>query len=172
MIYGFCEQSGGHAQIASAPGAGTVVSLYFPRASQTEEATSPAQPQPGPLPMGSERILVVEDDDDVRATAVTTLQALGYEVTDASSAHGALELLERNGDIDLVLADLMLAEGERGLELVMQVLRERPRVRVLVTSAFAENSVQHQSLAASGYPVLCKPYSMDALARRIRATLN
>jgi signal transduction histidine kinase len=172
MVYGFCEQSGGHAQIASVPGAGTVVSLYFPRAAQSEKVCRTAQPQSGPLPMGCERILVVEDDDDVRATAVTTLQALGYEVTDASSAHGALELLERNPNIDLVLADLMLAEGARGLELVIQVLRERPQVRVLVTSAFAENSVQHQSLAASGYPVLTKPYSMDALAHRIRATLN
>ena len=71
-----------------------------------------------------------------------------------------------------MLTDMMLAEGERGLDLVTRVLRERPRVRVLVTSAFAENSVQHQSLVASGYPVLTKPYSMHALAHRIRATLN
>jgi len=172
MIYGFCEQSGGHAQIASAPGKGTTVSLHFPRSSLPAGEEAEAQAGKGPLPTGSETILVVEDDVDVRATAVTSLQSLGYGVLDASSARAALELLERNHSIDLVFTDMMLAEGERGLDLVTRVLRERPRVRVLVTSAFAECSVQHQSLVASGYPVLTKPYSMEALAHRIRASLN
>ena len=172
MVYGFCEQSGGHAQIASAPAAGTTVSLYFPRAPESLVAGEASQLRAEPLPTGTETILVVEDDDDVRTTAVTSLQSLGYCVYDASSAAAALAVLDRNPVIDLMFTDLMLAEGERGLDLVTRVLRERPRVRVLVTSAFAESSVQHQSLVASGYPVLTKPYSMEALAQRIRATLN
>ncbi len=172
MVYGFCEQSGGHARIASAPGAGTTVSLYFPRAPQSLSASEASELRADPLPTGTETILVVEDDDDVRTTAVTSLQSLGYSVYDASSAAAALAVLDRNPVIDLMFTDLMLAEGERGLDLVTRVLRERPRVRVLVTSAFAESSVQHQSLVASGYPVLTKPYSMEALAQRIRATLN
>ena len=172
MVYGFCEQSRGQAQIASAPGVGTTVSLFFPRSLQEAPAEEPADMADGPLPTGTETVLVVEDDADVRSTAVTSLQALGYAVLDANSARAALELLERRPEVDLVLTDMMLAEGERGLDLVTRILRERPRVRVLVTSAFAENSVQHQSLVASGYPVLTKPYSMHALAHRIRATLN
>jgi PAS domain S-box-containing protein len=172
MVYGFCEQSGGRAEIASTLGVGTTVSLYFPRSLQEAPVDEPADEGNGPLPTGTETVLVVEDDDDVRTTAVTSLQALGYTVHDANSAHAALELLERKPEVDLVLTDMMLAEGERGLDLVTRILRERPRVRVLVTSAFAENSVQHQSLVASGYPVLTKPYSMHALAHRIRATLN
>jgi PAS domain S-box-containing protein len=172
MVYGFCEQSGGHAQIASTPDVGTTVSLYFPRSSQVVDSAEQPDARKGPMPMGSETVLVVEDDNDVRATAVTSLQSLGYRVFDAGSARAALEVLERKPSVDLLLTDMMLAEGERGLDLVTRVLRERPRVRVLVTSAFAENSVQHQSLVASGYPVLTKPYSMEALAHRIRATLT
>ena len=172
MVYGFCEQSGGHAQIASAPCAGTTVSLFFPRAPQSMIASEASESRADPLPTGTETILVVEDDDDVRTTAVTSLQSLGYSVYDASSAAAALAVLDRNPVIDLMFTDLMLAEGERGLDLVTRVLRERPRVRVLVTSAFAESSVQHQSLVASGYPVLTKPYAMEALAHRIRATLS
>jgi PAS domain S-box-containing protein len=172
MVYGFCEQSGGQVQIASTPDVGTTVSLYFPRSLQEAPSIESADTGEGPLPTGTETVLVVEDDDDVRSTAVTSLQALGYTVFDANSARAALDLLERKPEVDLVLTDMMLAEGERGLDLVTRILRERPRVRVLVTSAFAENSVQHQSLVASGYPVLTKPYSMHALAHRIRATLN
>ncbi len=172
MIYGFCEQSGGHAQIASTRGKGTTVSLHFPRSSSAAREQDAAKAGTGPLPTGNETILVVEDDDDVRSTAVTSLQSLGYCVFDANSARAALEFLERNSSVDLVFTDMMLAEGERGLDLVTRVLRERPRVRVLVTSAFAESSVQHRSLVASGYPVLTKPYSMEALAHRIRTTLN
>ena len=172
MVYGFCEQSGGHAQIASTPALGTTVSLYFPRAPQVMVASQASAMRAGPMPTGSESVLVVEDDDDVRATAVTSLEALGYRVCDANSAGAALAVLDRNPGIDLMFTDMMLAEGERGLDLVTRVLRERPRVRVLVTSAFAESSVQHQSLVASGYPVLTKPYSMEALAHRIRATLS
>ena len=172
MVYGFCEQSGGYAQITSWPGEGTTVRLFFPRAPQAHEAEPSPDPLNAPLPTGTETVLVVEDDDDVRATAVTALETLGYQVHDASSANVALELLGRNGTIDLLFTDMTLAEGERGLDLVTRVLRERPRVRVLVTSAFAENSVQHQSLVASGYPVLAKPYSMEALAERVRAALN
>ncbi len=172
MVYGFCEQSGGHARIASAPASGTTVSLYFPRAAESLVACEESAIGAGPLPGGAETVLVVEDDDDVRTTAVTSLEALGYCVHDANSASTALQVLDRNPDIDLMFTDLMLAEGERGLDLVTRVLRERPRLRVLVTSAFAERSVQHQSLIASGYPVLTKPYSMEALAHRIRATLN
>ncbi len=171
MVYGFAEQSGGVATIDSAPGRGTTVRIYFPRSQMPGAIVSDGDGEPGELPTGSETVLVVDDDADVRATAASALRVLGYRVLEAGNGHAALTTLGRESEVALLLADLILPGGMPGAELAARALGLRPHLRVLHTSAFSQPGLRELS-APAGTELLHKPYAIGELARRVRAVLD
>jgi PAS domain S-box-containing protein len=172
MVYGFVKQSGGHVSITSAPQQGTTVQLYFPRSHAEAERLSTEGPTLTDLPRGNETVLVVEDNGEVRSTAVEILASLGYRVLEASNGHQALEQFMRFPDIALVFTDIMLPGGLLGTQLVEKLTERRPGLKVLLTSGFSDSSLMHRSMLDGTAELLPKPYQVEELARRVRAQLD
>ncbi len=171
MVYGFVKQMGGHVSIDSSPGAGTTVRMYFPR---TSEIVQPADDGvvPAELPRGSESILVVDDNADVRATAVEMLSSLGYRVYAAGAGTEALELAALHPEISLLFSDLMLPGGMSSVALLRQLRLAHPHVKELFTSGFSDSVIAHRSMLDGSIDVMPKPYQLNDLARRVRAALD
>jgi signal transduction histidine kinase/ActR/RegA family two-component response regulator len=167
QVYGFIKQSGGHAKIYSERGEGTTIKLYLPRlagAAGDERAASASA-----LPAGREdrRILVVEDDEDVRAHAVTMLKELGYAVLEAADADSALRLLDGHPDVRLLFTDVGLPGGRNGRELADEVRRRRPELPVLFTTGYARNAIVHHGRLDPGVDLITKPFTFAALANKV-----
>jgi PAS domain S-box-containing protein len=172
MVYGFVKQSGGHVHIASVPQQGTTVQLYFPRSLAEADRLPVEGASQTDLPRGSETVLVVEDNVEVRATTVEILTSLGYRVLEASNGHQALEHFMRQPDIALVFTDIMLPGGLLGTQLVEKLIERRPELKVLLTSGFSDSSLMHRSMLDGTADLLLKPYQLEELARRVRAQLD
>jgi len=170
MIYGFARQSKGHVKIYSELGRGTTVRLYLPRATQEKEVTVPDDATAGVG--GSETVLVVEDDVQVRELAVTSLRERGYTVVEAANGHEAVAVLDADGHIDLVLTDMVMPGAMTGKEVAEHALKVRPAVRVLFTSGYADASVMRNGLVKAGARFLSKPYRSGQLAATVRALLD
>jgi PAS domain S-box-containing protein len=171
MIYGFAKQSGGHLKIYSELGHGTTVRLYLPRAGGLQ-ASVPAPGTPSEGQRGSETILVVEDDADVRRLAVAQLRSLGYRVLEAPDGMRAIALLKDDESIDLLFTDVIMPGGMTGRQLAEEGCRLRPGMKVLFTSGYTQNSIVHQGKLDHGVHLLSKPYRRDGLARKIREMLD
>ena len=168
MVHGFVHQSGGEIHIVSEPGKGTTVRISLPRSSEAAASVA-VGPRAAALPRGSERILVVEDNEQVRAAAVQQLVSLGYTVVHADNGTAALAVLENgNADFDLVFTDLMMPGSLDGNELALLVLERWPGVRVLLTSGFSDDPSPQGSRR---FETLHKPYRKAELAHAIRAAL-
>jgi PAS domain S-box-containing protein len=172
MVYGFVKQSGGHVHIDSAPQLGTTVQLYFPRSLAGAATQSPQSPEHVDLPRGTETLLVVEDNAEVRATAVEILGSLGYCVLEASNGHQALEQFMQHPEIALVFSDIMLPGGLLGTQLVQKLAERRPDLKILMTSGFSDSSIMHRGVLEGTIELLHKPYQVEELARRVRAQLD
>ena len=135
-----------------------------------QAAASPAEELARPT--GSERVLVVEDDPDVRALIVTTLTAHGYTVRAARDARDALTTLDAEGDIDLLLTDVVLPGGINGSELAIAARHSRPDLRVLYISGYTRSALTHQGRLDEGVVLLSKPFTRAQLARTIRVVLD
>lgn len=174
MVYGFARQSGGNIQIYSEPGQGTSIRMFLPAAQRSvdnEAREAQAGQLPSPPPGGSETILVVEDDARVRRVAVSRLTSFGYTVIEAENGTQALEQLERHTDIQLLFTDVVMPGGMTGDELANRVRSERPHIKVLFTSGYAEPAIAGRELALSG-SWLQKPYTARELALRLRELLD
>ncbi|MDT8295993.1 ATP-binding protein, partial [Roseomonas mucosa] len=169
MVHGFVKQSGGHVKIYSEPGQGTVVRLYLPRAHQGEDR--PVSLESGPVAGGCETVLVVEDDDSVRATAVEMLNELGYQVLTARDAASALTVIESGVAVDLLFTDVVMPGTLRSPELARKARERLPGIAVLFTSGYTENGIVHGGRLDPGVELLSKPYTREALARKIRYVL-
>ena len=171
MVHGFVHQSGGVIDIASELGEGTTVRLFLPRAVEAG-AVSAGRPKAGSLPHGSERILLVEDNEQVRAVAVEQLTSLGYCVVETENGDTALALLEKkSGEFDLVFSDMTMPGLVDGFELAQLVLERWPSKKVLLTSGFSGGVGDKLEEQAMGVTVIRKPYRKADLARAVRATL-
>jgi CheY-like chemotaxis protein len=172
-VYGFVKQSGGHVKIYSEPGDGTTVKVYLPRLIDDGRESIIEQPASEPARGSqSEVILVVEDDEDVRANTVMMLRDLGYGVLEAADAPAALAILERAPRIALMFTDVGLPGGINGRQLADQARRSRPRLKVLFTSGYARNAIVHQGKLDSGVDLISKPFTFDRLAEKIRQMLK
>ena len=169
MVYGFVKQSGGHVKLYSEAGQGTTVRLYLPRAHQAEDAL--ADEAAAPVRGGTETVLVVEDDDEVRETAVSLLGDLGYRVLKAREAMGALSVIESGVPIDLLFTDVVMPGPLRSPELARKAKERLPGLAVLFTSGYTENAIVHGGRLDPGVDLLSKPYTREALARKIRHVL-
>ena len=173
QVYGFVKQSGGHVNIYSEPGSGTTIKIYLRRL-EDGEPISPDVPDVASIPRGSvaETILVVEDDEDVRANAVSLLRELGYSVIEAADAAGALAIVKSGQAISLFFTDVGLPGGTNGRQLADQVLHLRPGMRVVFTTGYARNAIVHHGRLDPGTDLLAKPFTFPALATKIRQALD
>ncbi|WP_099050843.1 response regulator [Pararhizobium polonicum] len=169
MVYGFVKQSGGHIKIYSELGQGTTIKLYLPRSPQSEDVI--VERDAGPVIGGNETILVAEDDEAVRNTVVAILSDLGYRVLKARDAQSALTIIESGASIDLLFTDVVMPGALKSPELARKALERLPHLGVLFTSGYTENSIVHSGRLDEGVELLSKPYTREALARRIRHVL-
>ncbi|MGN6807031.1 MAG: response regulator [Trinickia sp.] len=170
MVYGFVKQSGGHIKIYSELEQGTTVRLYLPRARQPEDVET--EVEAGPITGGTETVLVVEDDEDVRGTVVDLLSELGYRVLRAKDAQSALAIVESGVPIDLVFTDVVMPGPLDSPELARRARERLPNIAVLFTSGYTDNAIVHGGRLDDGVDLLSKPYSREALARKIRHVLR
>ena len=171
MVYGFVRQSKGHVRIYSELGHGTTVKIYIPRA---EDGAMPSEERltSTSIPGGSEKILVVEDDDLVRNQVKLQLTSLGYTVVIANDGLQALAVLREIADFDLLFTDVVMPRGMNGRELAEQALKLYPNLPVLFTSGYADNALIHHGRLDAGATILHKPYRKYELANQIRGMLD
>ncbi len=171
MVYGFVRQSHGYVHIYSEPGKGTTIRLYFPasvEAAGTERAAVEAA-----MPFGDERVLVVEDNHEVRAGIVSQLRSLGYGVDEAANGTAALEICEeRRGGFDLLLTDVIMPGGMGGRELVESVRERWPQIAVVFMSGYTANAFARLEGDALDAQLLEKPFRKTDLARAVRGALD
>jgi len=170
-VYGIVKQSGGNIWLYSEPGRGTTFKIYLPRVDQPLELPTPT-PAARETPRGTETVLLVEDDDAVRALARKMLAAHGYTVLAAPSGADALELAASHaGPIHLLVTDVVLP-GISGRELAIRFQSVRPGLKVLYTSGYTDDAVVHHGVLDAGIAFLQKPFTSGALARKVRETLD
>jgi PAS domain S-box-containing protein len=170
MVYGFVKQTGGHVKIYSEVGQGTTLKIYLPRSFQAE--TSPVEVLEGPIEGGSETILVVEDDVEVRTTAVEMLSELGYRVLKAADGQSALAIIQSGVPVDLLFTDVVMPGPVRSPDLARQAKALLPELEVLFTSGYTENAIVHGGRLDPGVNLLGKPYRREDLARKIRMLMR
>ena len=170
MVYGFVKQSGGHVAIESAPGAGATVRLYLPRSLRQEQQVP--QRRTGPVTGGSETVLLVEDDADVRRVGAEMLRDLGYSVIEAEDADAGLAVIESDEAFDLLLTDVVMPGTITSREMAMRAQERRPRLPVLFASGYSRDAIVHDGRLDRGIQLLSKPYGRETLARRLRALLD
>lgn len=172
QVYGFAKQSGGRVQARSTPGAGTTIRLYLPHA-EIREAPAPRDAGADAVANGSpgETILVVEDDDDVRAYSVGMLRELGYRVVDAHDGTAALKRLDEEPRISLLFTDVGL-RGMNGRELADAVARRRPGMPVVFTTGHEQGAHVPWGRSDPGAELLAKPFTYRDLGTKIRMVLD
>jgi PAS domain S-box-containing protein len=172
MVYGFARQSRGHVKIYSEPDRGTTIRLYLPRAAAKSGTTRARKPDLPQAARANERILVVEDNTEVRETVVRQLRDLGYDTLEAPGGKEAIDILLTEERIDLLFSDVVMPGGMDGTQLAEAASEIRPGLKVLLTSGFARASIQEGATSAYLKNLLSKPYRKTELAERLRATLD
>jgi PAS domain S-box-containing protein len=172
MVHGFVQQSRGRLELDSTPGAGTTVRMVFPVSDGATDAPGSAHAPAATAEeeAGRPRILVVEDNEDVRELAETMLGAAGYAVVSASSGERALELLDGDKKIDLLFTDVIMPGGMNGLQLAERVRERRPETPILITTGYMEE-LPSPTGRTQPLDVLSKPYRQEELLSRVRAIL-
>ena len=172
QVYGFVKQSGGHVKIYSEHGQGTTVKVYLPRLVGDAEEP-PAAEALASLPLGDaqEVVLVVEDEAAVRQFSVEALTELGYCVLEADGAAAALRLIDAHPEIALLFTDVVMPEVN-GRKLADEARRRRPALKVLFTTGYTRNAVVHNGVLDPGVQLLGKPFTVEALAARVREVLD
>ena len=162
MVYGFAQQSGGAAAIASTPGEGTTITLYLPRSQAADAAIARETVQGVPRGTG-ERVLVVEDDAAVRLLVVEVLRDLGYIPAEATHADAALALLRANADFDLLISDVGLPglNGRQLAELAREIL---PELKVLFMTGYAATATNRRDFLGKDMDMISKPFALEELA--------
>jgi len=173
MVYGFAKQSGGHVKIYSEPGHGTTLRLYLPKA-RDQQASEPLPDlgDGGSIQGNDEIILVVEDNEDVRAVTARQLGILGYQVMLAETAAEAMAILQRGARVDVMFTDVVMPGGASGFDLAEQARALRPDLGILFTSGFTEVSLRNNAALEQSAGLLSKPYRLEALARKIKEALT
>lgn len=171
MVYGFVKQSNGHVSIYSEEGHGTTVKLYFPRYLGDAEAPGATDADATPASSEGEVILVVEDNEEVRAYSTMILSELGYTVLEAPEAEAALKILRSRQRIDLLFTDVVLP-GKNGRVLADAAAELRPGLKVLFTTGYSRNAIVHQGRLDAGVQLISKPFTFDQLAVRVRDLLD
>ena len=170
-VYGFVKQSHGAITLDSTVGQGTTVTLYIPRFAQAEQASGEADARPGVIPPGL-KVLLVEDEPEVRTVAMRFLATLGCEVTPCASAEQALPLLTQDAAYELLLSDIALGPGMRGTDLAREAQARLPHLAILLMSGFSAELLDTSQSAPLSWELLAKPYSREELANALATALT
>jgi signal transduction histidine kinase/ActR/RegA family two-component response regulator len=168
MVHGFVTQSGGAVEIESAPGRGTGVRLYLPKAEAGAEAPTAQRPEGAAASRAGETVLLVDDDALGRMGTAMALRELGYDVHEAGSGEEALAVLKRNSAVDLVITDYAMP-GMTGAELARLLQDQHPRTKVMMITGYAASPLQED--AARVAALVHKPFRIEELAARVKAVL-
>ncbi len=170
MVFGFVKQSGGHIEITSEVGQGTQVQLYFPRTQRVAltETPKPDVHQRG----GHERILVVEDNDAVRASVVELLRDEGYQILTATNADVAMQMLLEGAAVDLIFTDVVMPGLIKSSDLAAWASVQVPPVAILFTSGHTRDIISRNHQLSPETHLLNKPYGPEALTQMVRTVLN
>jgi PAS domain S-box-containing protein len=172
MVYGFINQTGGRVSIASEEGRGTRIDLLLPCHHDAAEApVSIDRSIEPPRASQGERVLVVEDEPDVRMLVVDVLKELGYRVQVACDSHEALPVLQGNEPVDLLVTDVGLP-GLNGRQLAEVARQHRPGLKVLFMTGYAREAEVRGDFLDPGMDLLTKPFSIDELAQRVRQLIE
>jgi PAS domain S-box-containing protein len=173
-VHGIVHQSGGRIQVESEPGRGTRFTLVLPRAEEEAE-----EPRPRSFPSerrrtrrGSEVVLLVEDEDNIREPAVEMLEARGYRVLAAADASQALALAEKHAEEIHILVTDVIMPGMNGSQLAEQLTHRRPEMRVLYISGYPEDSIAHHGVLNPEQHFLQKPFAPGQFLERVREVLD
>ena len=171
-VFGIVKQSGGYISVDSKPGQGTSFKLYFPA---VEEAGKPdaERAQEQESPRGSETILVIEDEDGVKRLIRQFLELKGYKVLEAENAHQSLEIVRQHkGEIQLLITDVVMPGELSGPEAAERIMGLRPRIKTIYVSGYTHDMVAKQGGPNAGARFLQKPFSIEALAQKVREVLD
>ncbi|WP_210526640.1 histidine kinase famiy protein [Rubellimicrobium arenae] len=172
MAYGFAKQSGGMMRLTSEVGHGTTVRFFFPAVQQSPEPRGAQPPRPLDQRAGTEVILIVEDQEDVGQLAQSVLEDFGYKVLRAPDGLEAMDILEGDERIDLLFTDLIMPGGINGVMLARRARQARPRLKVLLTTGYAELSFERETAGGSEFDLINKPYRRSELAAKVRQVLD
>jgi signal transduction histidine kinase/ActR/RegA family two-component response regulator len=171
QVHGFAKQSRGHVKIYSELGVGTTIKIYLPRDVFSKADAESHRQAPLELPLVQRRkVLVVEDDADVRTFVLSALQDLGYETAEADGADAALEMIDKDEQINVLLTDVVMP-GASGKKLLDAVKGSRPDLPVLFMTGYTRNAIVHNGVLEQGVRLLTKPFTLDELARELRAAI-
>jgi CheY-like chemotaxis protein len=170
-VFGIVKQNGGHIEVRSEIGVGTTFEIFLPVTEQVEAPTAAPTTSAHEV-TGTETILLVEDEAPVRELAVQILRAHGYRVLAAENGPRALEVSnEYRGSIQLLLTDVVMPQMN-GKELAHRLQAMRRDIRVLYISGYSEDVIAHHGIVEEGAVVLAKPFTLEALTRKVRAVLD
>ncbi len=173
MVYGFTKQSGGQVRIYSEAGQGTMVCVYLPRhLGKAEDAEGVNDLSDAARAKVGETVLVVDDEPTVRMLVTEVLEDLGYAAIEAGDGASGLKVLQSDVRIDLLVTDVGLPGGLNGRQMADAAREGRPGLKVLFITGYAENAVLNHGHLAHGAQVMTKPFSLEALATRIRGIIE
>lgn len=172
MVHGFAGQSGGTVRIYSEMDKGTMICIYLPRHLGDAEEEDLAEVSVAPRATDHETILVVDDEPLVRMVAVEILEELGYHVLEAADGPTAMKIMNSGQPIDLLITDVGLPGGMNGRQLADALRVDRPDLRILFVTGYAENAVLNHGHLEHGMHVMTKPFLSDAFARRVKDLLS
>jgi CheY-like chemotaxis protein len=172
MVYGFVKQSGGHIKIYSEVGHGTTVKIYLPRSDADASGRGRADAGNDAPASGSEVVLMVEDNKDLRVVTLKQLTDLGYRTLEAENARQALTILAAHPEIDLLFTDIVMPGGMTGTELAREAKRLYPKLKILLTSGYTARATANGFHDIEGLELLNKPFRKRDLAARLRSVLE
>jgi CheY-like chemotaxis protein len=165
QVYGFVRQSGGLVRLESVPGRGTTVRIRLPQHERVDVAEAPNTPLAPDEAVDAHTVLLVDDEDAAREAMAERLRELGYHVLEAADGPAALHLLDGGARADMLVTDVGLPNGMNGRQVAEAVRERRPGIPLLFITGYAGTSLP------DGSEVIDKPFELDALARRVQATL-
>jgi PAS domain S-box-containing protein len=172
MIHGFVRQSGGQVRIYSEVGHGTTVCLYLPRFAGAADADRPAVVEPELEQGQGEAVLVIDDEEPIRMLIGDVLREAGYRVLEAADGPTGLKVLQSESRVDLLITDVGLPGGFNGRQVADAARFNRPELKVLFITGYAENAVVGNGHLEPGMQVITKPFPMTALALRVREIIE
>ena len=170
-VYGIVKQHGGYIYAYSEKGKGTTFKIYLPASKKNAEETE-SKPENRTLPRGNETILIVDDNESIRQLIIETLKPLGYNCLHAGSGKSAIDILRKyRGEVHLLLTDVVMP-GMSGKELAETIKKERPEIKVIFMSGYAENIIVHHGMLDKGINYVSKPITPVLLTQKIRSVLS